>query len=102
MDMVEFVRGKQQMKKIEKSFLSNDTVRRRISDMSQDIVYQVEVEIRASKARISLQLDESTDVSNCAYLFVYGQYVHAGELKKEFFICESLETTTKEAEMLEK
>ena len=42
MDMVEFVCGKEQMKKIEKSSLSNNTERRRISDMSQNILDQVE------------------------------------------------------------
>ena len=70
--------------------------------MSQDVLNQVADEIRASKARISLQLDESTDVSNCAYLLVYCRYEHAGELKEEFLMCESLETTSKGVDVLEK
>ena len=61
-DMVELVCRKEQKKKIEKMCLSNNTVRRCISDISQDILDQVE----SSQAKISLQLDESTDVSNCA------------------------------------
>ena len=68
MDMVELVCGVEQNRKLEKIALSNDTVRCRISDMSQDILNRVADEIRASKAKISIQLDESTDVSNCAYL----------------------------------
>ena len=95
MDMVEHVCEKEQKKKIEKIFLPNDTVLCRISDMSQDILDLVAEEIRANKARIILQLDGSTDVSNCAYLLVYCRYVHAGELKEEFLMCESLETTKK-------
>ena len=41
-------------------------------------------------------------MSNCAYLLVYCQYVHAGEWKEEFLKCESLETTTKAVNVLEK
>ena len=62
MDMVELVCGVEQKRKLEKIALSNDTVRCRISDMSQDILNQVADEILASKAKISIQLDESTDV----------------------------------------
>ena len=70
--------------------------------MSQDILNQVAYEILVSKAKISIQLDESTDVSNCTYLLVYCRYVHAGELKEKFLMCESLETTTKAVNVLEK
>ena len=68
MAKLEFIFKKEQKKKIS---LSNDTVRRRISDMSQDILDQVAEKIRACKARVSLQLDKSTDVLNCVYLLVY-------------------------------
>ena len=68
MDMVELVCRVEQKKK--KIALLNDTVRCRINDTSQDILSQVADEILASKAKISIQLDESTDVSNCAYLLV--------------------------------
>ena len=45
MDMVEFVYRKEQKKKIEKIFLSNDTVHCRISDMFQDALDQIAEEI---------------------------------------------------------
>ena len=102
MEMVELVCGVEQKRKLEKIALSNDTIRCRISDMSQDILNQVVDKIRGSKARINFQLDESTDMSNCAYLLVYCRYEHAGELKEEFLICESLETTSKGVDVLEK
>ena len=41
-------------------------------------------------------------MSNCAYLLVHCRYVHAGVLKGEFLMCESLETTTKAVDVLEK
>ena len=102
MEMVELVCGVEQKRKLEKIALSNDTIQCRISDMSQDILNQVVDEIRGSKARINFQLHESTDVSNCAYLLVYCRYEDAGELKEEFLICESLETTSKGVDVLEK
>ena len=93
--VVKFVCGKEQKKKIEKTSMPNNTVRRRISVMSRNILDQVAEEIGASKARIILQLDESTDVSNCPYLLANCRYVHFWKLKEEFLMCESLETTTK-------
>ena len=54
MDMVELVCGVEQKRKLEKIALSNDTVRCRISDMSQDILKQVADEIRTGKAKISI------------------------------------------------
>jgi len=49
--------------------------------MSCDILDHVTDEIRSEKARVTLQLDESTDLSNCTYLLVYWRYTHAVELK---------------------
>ena len=38
----------------------------------------------------------------CAYLLVYCRYVHAGELKEEFLMCDSIESTTKAVNFVEK
>jgi hypothetical protein len=40
-------------------------------------------QIKKSLAKISLQLDESTDVSNCAQLLTLALYMHQNE--KNFF-----------------
>ena len=48
--------------------LFNDTVRRRIHDMSEDISDQVTTVVRASEYGFAMQLDEWTDVTtavNC-------------------------------------
>jgi len=45
--------------------------------MTCDILVHVADEIRSNKARVTLQLDESTDVSNSTYLLVYCRYTHA-------------------------
>jgi len=74
--------------------LSSQTMQRaKTHSRFVDVLDHVADEIRSNKARVTFQLDESTNVSNCMYLLVYCRYIHAAELKKEFLICESLERT---------
>jgi len=102
MDMVELVCGREQ-KKLKKISLPNDTVRCRfISDMPLDILDQVTDQIRANTARVSLQLAEWTDVSNCMHLLVFCRHVLVSELKEEFLMYGSQETTSKTIDVLEK
>jgi len=102
MSKVELYCGREQRKKLEKIYSSNDTVRCRISDMSCDISDQVADETRVNKARVSLHLNKLTDVSNCKYLLVYCWYAYAGELKEELLLCKSLETTRKAIDVFQK
>jgi len=57
-------------------------------------------ELKASPFPVSIQLDESTDVSQCAQLLVYVRYMHTDAIKEEFLFCEPLSETTKAADML--
>ena len=60
--MVQIVLGKEAEKKIAAISLANNTVQRRIADMSTDIKEQVVEEIRlALFGLISIQLDELTN-----------------------------------------
>lgn len=103
MKMVEIVLGNGLEKKLAAVSLSDNTVQRRIADMSVDIKDQVVSEIKAAKFGIfSIQLDESTDVSSCAQLLVFVRYVHAGAIKEEFLFCSPLETTSKGSDILAK
>ena len=54
--------------------LSNNTIQRGITEMSTDINEQVITEVQGSKYGFSIQLDEATDVSNCAQLLVFVRY----------------------------
>ena len=49
---------------------TNDMFSSRIIEMSSDVLDQVIMFIKASSCRISLQLDESTDVRNMKQLII--------------------------------
>ena len=95
LEMAKIVLGEDVVKQLSQVPLSNDTVRQRIKDMGQDITIQVVSEIKHNSAKISMQIDESTDVSNHSQLLVFVRYAHEKNIKEEFLFCERLETTTK-------
>ncbi|KAF2366051.1 protein of unknown function DUF4371 [Trinorchestia longiramus] len=78
--------------------LSNNTISDRIEDMSKDILAQVVADLISSPAKFSLQLDETTDVSNLSQLAVLVRYVKDDVINEDFLFCKSL-TTTKAAEV---
>ncbi|XP_068209156.1 protein FAM200C-like [Palaemon carinicauda] len=75
LEMAKIVLGEHAAKKLSQVSVSNDTVHQRIKDMSQDIITQVVRKIKQSPAKISMQIDESTDVSNHSQLLVFGRDV---------------------------
>ena len=75
--------------------LSNNVIQSRISEISSDILDQVIADIRASPLKISLQLDETTDVENCSQLIALVKYVQYGVIMEDFLFCEDLKRTTK-------
>ncbi|GAA6099628.1 protein ZBED8 [Tachysurus ichikawai] len=66
--------------------------------MSKDILAQVFADLISSPARFSLQLDETTDVSNLSQLAVFVRYVKGDLIKEDFLFCKPL-TTTKAADV---
>ena len=75
--------------------LSNNVIQSRISDLSSDILDQVIADIKASPLKISLQLDETTDVDNFSQLIALVTYVHDSAIMEDFLFCEILKKTTK-------
>lgn len=75
------------------------TLRQKIKEMSLDITTQVVSEIKQSPAKISMHIDESTDVSDHSQLLLFVRYIHEKNIKEEFLSCERLETTTKAADV---
>jgi len=101
LEMVELVCGMEQRKKIEAVPLSNDTIHSRISDMSTNILEQVIAELDSTQFPFSMQLDESTDISQCSQLLVFVRYIHSGSSKEEFLFCQPLLKTTKAIDVFE-
>ena len=86
--------GEDAAAKMNKIPLSNTTIRGRVKEMSADILSQVIINLQETQF-FSLQLDESTDVSNCAQLIAYVRYIGDENIIDEFLFCKSLETTTR-------
>ena len=95
MEMAKLLLGVEAEKKLSLVPLSNDIISSRIRDMSEDILQQVVADVKASPIKVSLQLDESTDVSSCSQLLVFVRYVKDKEVVEEFLFCTPLKTTTK-------
>jgi hypothetical protein len=66
-DVASSVLGEKVAKQLESIPLSNDTVSRRNSDLASNVKEQLIEKVKANKY-YSIQLDESTDVSNMAHL----------------------------------
>ncbi|KAK5870459.1 hypothetical protein PBY51_003403 [Eleginops maclovinus] len=71
--------------------LSNNTVGRRILDMSSDIAEQVNDMVRAS-TRFALQVDEATDSNKDCLLITYVRFIAAGDMKEDLLFCKKLKT----------
>lgn len=103
LDIVELVCGKDHRKKVEAVPLSNDVIHSRIVEMSSNVLKQVIEELNASPFPFSMQLDESTDVSQCSQLLVFVRYEQheTRSIKEEFLFCNSLLGTTKASDVFE-
>ena len=75
--------GKEAESKLNVLSVSDNTVQRSISLMSEDIQNQV-IDQMKSAGSFALQLDESTDISSCAQLIAFVRYVHNSAFKDEF------------------
>ena len=101
LESVKLVLGKkasQTMKQI--SLSSNDRIKSRIHEMSDNIKSKVLSKIDSSPV-FALQLDESTDVSNLSQLLVYVRYVADERINEEFLFCQPLETTSKAVDVFQ-
>lgn len=95
LEIAKIVLGSEAYNKVKQISLSNDVIRSRIKAMSEDILQQIVEDIKNSPVRVSVQLDESTDVYNCSQLMVYIRYVKEQNVIEEFLFCEPLDLTTR-------
>ncbi|XP_071746624.1 protein FAM200C-like [Lepeophtheirus salmonis] len=74
---------------------SNDTISKRINYMSNNILAQVVGDLISSPVKFSLQLDETTSISNLRQLVVFVRYMKDNVIQENFLFC----TTTKEVDV---
>ena len=95
-DIVRLMIGTDAERKLNNISLSDNTVQRRILDISEDIKDQVVEQIKESSSEwFCLQLDESTDVASCAQLLVFVRYIYKFDFKDELLFCEHLDLHTR-------
>ena len=93
--MVERVLGKQSSKKLEALSLSDNTIQRRITEMANDISSQLISKLKSSlHGMFSIQLDESTDISNVSHLMVFVRWASNTSIEEAILFCSPLESTS--------
>lgn len=91
--IVEIIHGKEIAEAVRKVPMSNNTVSRRITEISNDILEQLIFRIKSSP-KFSIQLDETTDVTNMAQLMTYVRYTFNDEFHEDLLFCRPLKART--------
>lgn len=89
----DIILGTDGRQKLSQILLSDNTIKRCIDDMAEDIKIQIVNALKRSPF-FATQLDESTNVAQCSQLIVFVQYIENESLKDELLFTE-LVTTTK-------
>ena len=90
--MVKAVCGEETTKKLTTIPLSNDSVHRRIVELSNDVKEQIVTKLKESKF-FSLQLDEAIDVARVLQLLAYIRVASNNDIEEHFLFCQPLSTT---------
>ena len=91
--MVKIMLGDKAEQEISKIPLSNNTIQRRILDLSDNI--EESVISKFQNSLFALQIDESTDISNHAQLIAFIRVIDEDAIINQFLCCKQLPTTTK-------
>ena len=92
--MVKTMLGDDAEKQISKIPLSNDTVHRRILELSNNIEENVCIN-KLQDSYFALQVDESTDITNKAQLLTFIRFIDADNIVNQYLCCKEMPTTTR-------
>ena len=81
--------------------MSNNTIQRCITVVSTDVKEQVITEGQGSKCGFAIQVDKSTDASNCAQLLVFVCYATKDAIPNELLLINKMRTTIKGEDVFE-
>ena len=81
------------VKEVEKVPLPDNSISRRIDNMSNDILSQLKDSLIKSEV-FSLQLDESTDIQRKAQLLANIQYIENNSIQENFLFCKKIPAHT--------
>ena len=98
------VLGEKYEKRLQSIPLSDNTVKRRIALMSEDIEEQIITERKDISlfGLFSVQIDESVDVASVSQLMIFIRYALSTSVKEELLFCSALDTNTKALDVKEK
>ena len=85
--LAQILLGRNEAKKIDSVFLSDDTVNNRIACIANDILSQIIAQIQDSPGRISLQFDKTTDIKSISQLVAYVRFVKENAIVDDFLFC---------------
>lgn len=88
-DAVGIMFGEKSLKEVESIPLSNNTVARRIDDMSDWVENELIHRIQVS-GLFTLQLDESTDVQGLSQLIIFIRFIWCNEFFEDILFCEPI------------
>jgi hypothetical protein len=88
--MVQTMLGEKCAQQLRNIPMSNNTVSRRISDISEDSEEQLMEKFRNN--RFAIQIDEATDCSGVGHLIAYVQYVENKTLNEDMLFCKPIES----------
>ena len=89
LEIVRLMLGKKEVEEIKKVSLSAETIKRRIDDMSSDILETLINKLKTS-GYFSLQIDETADITKKAQLLSVVRFVDGNSIGEEYLFCKEL------------